>query len=71
MLRHKTRPKSSSDLGKIKQHTGFISVTAILYGLRSGLLYKELDVPHWTRSQSPGPEESPALPDKSWKEKGR
>jgi len=71
MLRHKIRPKSSSDLGKIKQHTGFISVTVMLYGLQSGLLYKELDVPHWTHSQNSGPKESSALPDRSWKEKGK
>lgn len=51
MLRHKTRPKSSSDLGKIKQHVGFISVTVMLHGLQSGLLYKELDGPHWTQSE--------------------
>lgn len=69
MLRHKTRPKSSSDLGKIKQHVGFISVTVMLYGLQSGLLYEELDGPHW--SQSSGPKETSVLPDKSWKEKGR
>lgn len=48
MLKHKTRPKSSSDLGKIKQRTGFISVTVMLDRLQSGLLYKELDVPRWT-----------------------
>lgn len=47
MLGHKTGPKSSSDLGKIKQHTGFISVTVMLYGLQSGLLYNKLDGPHW------------------------
>lgn len=51
MLRHKTRPKSSSDLGKIKQHVGFISVTVMLYGLQSGLLYEELDGPRWTQSE--------------------
>lgn len=71
MLRHETRPKSSSDLSKIKQHIGFISVPVMLYGLQSGLLQKGLVVPHWTCSQSPGPEKSPALAAKSWKEKGR
>ena len=68
MLMHKTRPKSSSDLGKIKQHTAFISVTVMLYGLQSGL-YNELDVPHWMHSQSSGPKETSALPDKSWKKR--
>lgn len=69
MLRHKTRPKSSSDLGKIKHHTGFISVTLMLDGSQSGPLHKELDVPHWTHSQGSGPKESPALPGRSWKKR--